>query len=157
MEDYPRVADELVYGAAIPPHEPIVLTEVRASNDALQDVDIATLMAAELGVPTGRVEAFKKGANSTKYVKALNKAQEEYNPAQEQAMAACAKGGNGSVAFPSKGYATSIFANPEENVGKIVGIVLGALAAVGLLVTGFVAVAPQLGLALPFALPQLPF
>ncbi|MDK6492172.1 hypothetical protein QP172_00280 [Corynebacterium coyleae] len=157
MESYPRVAKELVYNGDIPATSPLSFTEVVASNEALPTADVASFAAEQLGIPTGRIEAFKKAANKTAHVKTGNAVQKEYNPAVEKAMAACAQGGNATVAFPTKGWASNPFNTPEENVGAIVGIVLGTLAAVGLLFAGVVALAPQFGIALPFNLPQLPF
>lgn len=156
-EQYPRVVDELTYGAAVPPLEKVAVTAVVASNQSLAEVNFGSEIARSLEIPSGQVDGFITGINGSKLGKALNAVQDEYNPAEEKAMAACAKGGNATVAYPTKGYASNPFNNPEENVGKIIGIVAGALAAIGLLLAGFAAVAPQLGIALPFALPQLPF
>lgn len=157
QEKYPRVAKELTEDAVVPPMEKISITSVVASNQPLAEVNGGAELAKLLQIPSGRVDAFINGFNDSKLGKTMNAVQREYNPAEEKAMAACAKGGNATVAFPTKGYASNPFNNPEENVGKIIGIVLGALAAIGLLLAGFVAAAPQLGIALPFALPQLPF
>ena len=161
-EKYPRVVDELTYGAAVQPMEKVAVTAVVASNQSLAEVNFGAEIAKTLHIPSGRVDGFISGINGSKLGKVLNAVQDEYNPAVEKAMAACAQGGNATVAYPTKGYASTFFNIPEENIpeenaGKIIGIIAGVLAAIGLLFAGFVAVAPQLGIALPFELPQLPY
>lgn len=83
--------------------------------------------------------------------------------AQYRAEFQCAKGKAGDVAFPTKyqtvkgSSANGSSQNGELSPGAIAGIVIGVIALVAAGVGALAFVAPQFGVELPFALPQLPF
>lgn len=146
---------------------------VRVNHD-LKDSPFGTVEElVSFGVPEVQAERLVREFEATELWRKIQASERAHKPYFDQARKVCAAGGNAVVAFPTIATpakpVTSGASNPprsqapnapsgaaaESNngsseTGKIIGIVAGVLAAIGLIAAGVVAFAPQLGIQLPF-------
>ena len=137
------------------PWSVLEISEVHADAEFFEvesfDELLEMLGRAAFDLPNHKLNAFKNGALRSKAGKALRHDGDAYFNAMSKAQRACAAGGKTTVDFPvkSQGKKSEVGGTSSDNLGKTLGIVFGVLAAVGLLVGGVVALAPQLGIKLP--------
>ena len=122
-------------------------------------------------IPANKIAALQAAFEKTPYGRMLRVFERDFGSAMTAARKACAAGGDRTVAFPTKASKPKPNddtkpgdkSKPGDNqqgdndkdagsseTGKIIGIIAGVLAALGLIAAGFVSFAPQLGIKLPF-------
>lgn len=125
----------------------------------------------DMPIPANKIAALQAAFEKTPYGQMLRVIDRDFSSAMTAAQKACAADGDRTVAFPTKaskpkpnddtkpGDKTKPGDNQQgdndkdagsSDTGKIVGIIAGVLAALGLIAAGLVSFAPQLGIKLPF-------
>ncbi|OHO32212.1 hypothetical protein HMPREF2656_07725 [Corynebacterium sp. HMSC034B08] len=119
----------------------------------------------DMPIPANKIAALQAAFEKTPYGRMLRVIERDFGSAMTAAQKACLAGGDRTIAFPTKPSKPKLDDktkpgdnNPGDNdkdagssdAGKIVGIIAGVLAALGLIAAGIVSFAPQLGIKLPF-------
>lgn len=142
------------------------INEVDATRESMGGLDPVSVIIDEYGLNAKEAAAARSAFAKTQAGKIWNSFGPEYVKAFNEAQNVCADGGNGTVAFPTKASESkpNDKTKPDDKTkpgnndkdagssetGKIVGIIAGVLAALGLIAAGLVSFAPQLGIKLPF-------
>lgn len=147
---------------------------VSASDDPYKASSFFDLLdedEEDMPIPANKIAALQAAFEKTPYGRMLRVFERDFGSAMTAARKACAAGGDRTVAFPTKASESKPNddtkpgdkSKPGDNqqgdndkdagsseTGKIIGIIAGVLAALGLIAAGLVSFAPQLGIKLPF-------
>lgn len=145
-----------------------IFAEVEASREAISAPDFAGLIIDEFGFTGAKAAQVREAFAATPFGQKWPAFANEYSRAMTDAQTACADGGKRDVKFPTAKTTKTDQTTPDqtkpvdkptgnakdsgssEDTGKIIGIIAGVLVALGLVIGGVVAFAPQLGITLPF-------
>lgn len=136
------------------------INEVDATREPMDGLDPVGVIIDGYGLTAKEAAAARSAFAKTKAGTTWDSFGPEYVKAFNEAQYVCADGGNGTVAFPTKASQSKPDGKTKpgnndkdagsSDTGKIVGIIAGVLAALGLIAAGLVSFAPQLGIKLPF-------